>query len=304
MRRILLATSLVWGAATAAAAPVVDGTLDAEYGPALAVQTVQTSFVSSKLDASYGIVTGGKLYLMITGNLDPNFSNIEIFLDTKAGGQTIYAGPDDPQFNKLNGLQFDPNFAVDYHLCVRRGDDMGNPSFDLHFIDLEASTISDHLDVLGGLEGSGLTGVGVNAHPIAVAFDNSNVLGVGDDAPLAPVPLDAGLSATTGLELAIDLDDLGFTGGPIRVLVGLNATNHDFWSNQFLPGINSLKKSLGVDGNGTYNGTGALDLRPELLGGGFSSIVPDSRVVPEPQAVALAIVALLAITRLKPRREV
>lgn len=304
MRRLVLSLCLVWGAHTAIGAPAIDGTLDAEYGAALAVQTVQTGFGPSELDASYAVVSDGKLHLMITGNLEANFNNIEIFLDTKAGGQTVYAGPDNPQFNRLNGLQFDPNFAVDYHVYVRRGDNMGNATFDLHFIDLGASTISDHLDVLGGLEGSGVTGVGVNAHPIAVAFDNSNVLGVGDEAPLAPVPLNAGLSATTGLELAIDLEDLGFDGSPIRLLVGLNGTHHDYWSNQFLPGIDSLRGNLGGDGTGVYNGLGALDLRPELSSGGFATIAVDSRVVPEPQSIALALGALMAVAGFKRRYNV
>src|SRR2546425_8160551 len=60
----------------------VDGTLDAGYGAPISVQTVQTGFGDanppgslggSELDAAYATIQGGRLYLMFTGNHEPNF---------------------------------------------------------------------------------------------------------------------------------------------------------------------------------------------------------------------------------------
>ena len=62
----------------------VDGERDEEYGGPLAVQGIQTGFgdPGSELDAAYAIVSEGMLYLMITGNLEPNFNKLEIFIDS------------------------------------------------------------------------------------------------------------------------------------------------------------------------------------------------------------------------------
>ena len=82
--------------AAARAQIVVDGTRDAGYGSALAVQTVETGFGDanpaggSELDAGYARLDGGRLYLLLTGNLEANFNKLEIFIDSKAGGQSVF----------------------------------------------------------------------------------------------------------------------------------------------------------------------------------------------------------------------
>ena len=64
------------------AVPTVDGTRDAEYGSALAVQTVQTQFGDanpnngSELDAAYAVCDAARLYLLLTGNIEANFNRV------------------------------------------------------------------------------------------------------------------------------------------------------------------------------------------------------------------------------------
>ena len=76
----LLAATPAW------AVPTVDGVRDVEYGVAKAVQTVQTGFGDNdnELDAAYASCTAGRLYLMVTGNLEANFNKLEIFIDSNA----------------------------------------------------------------------------------------------------------------------------------------------------------------------------------------------------------------------------
>lgn len=156
------------------AAPTVDGTKDAAYGSALAVQTVDTGFGDanpnngSELDAGYGLIDGGNLYLMLTGNLEANFNKLEIFIDSKAGGQNVFDSSGNDGAGAMDGLVFDAGFTADYHLIARRGNDSGNDKFDLDFANLTAQSASGYSDILGGLTGSGSTGTGVNASSIAV----------------------------------------------------------------------------------------------------------------------------------------
>jgi hypothetical protein len=116
----------------ATAVPTVDGARDMAYGSALAVQTVDTGFGDnlSELDAAYGVIDSGKLYLMLTGNIEANFNRLEIFIDSKAGGQSTYASAGNDGTSNLNGLVFDAGFTADYHLIARRGSGSGNDTFD------------------------------------------------------------------------------------------------------------------------------------------------------------------------------
>src|SRR5262245_53471556 len=97
-RHALTAAASAAVSAMALAAPTVDGTRDAQYGAAKAVQLTGTSFGNntnpsvnvnngSELDAGYGVVDGGNLYLMFAGNLETNFNKLDIFVDSRAGGQ-------------------------------------------------------------------------------------------------------------------------------------------------------------------------------------------------------------------------
>src|SRR5258708_7628622 len=93
-----------------AVAPVVDATLDASYGAPIVVQAVEAGFGDanppgslggSELDAGYATIQGGRLYLTLTGNLEPNFNKVDIFIDSKPGGENTLTGT--PQYDFQNG---------------------------------------------------------------------------------------------------------------------------------------------------------------------------------------------------------
>jgi hypothetical protein len=268
-------------ASPAAAQVVIDGTKDAAYGAAKSVQTVQTNFGDnfSELDAGYAILDGGKLNLMLTGNIENNFNKLEIFIDSKAGGQATFTSAGNDGAGAMNGLKFDTPFTADYHLIARRG----GGKFDLDFANLGAASASVYANVFGGTDaGSGTTGTGVNLTGILVAYNLSNVGGV--TGGTAAADQTAAQLATTGLELGIALTDLGYVGGPLRVMVGQNNNNHDFWSNQFLGGLTPPSDNL--------MGPGAKDFTA-LAGDQFFNVV-----VPEPSSVALfGIVGAAALLR-------
>src|SRR3954469_25468180 len=173
--RYLLGCVLLGMLAAPALAITVDGTKDAGYGGALAVQTVETGFGDnfSELDAGYGVISGGKLYLMITGNVEANFNKLEIFIDSKAGGQSVFDSSGNDNAGRMDGLVFDTPFTADYHLIFRRGTDTGNDKVDVDFANLVAQSASGYSDVMtgSGLVGSGTTGTGVNAVGIEVGYD-------------------------------------------------------------------------------------------------------------------------------------
>ena len=138
MRSILFLIVAGLTVSQAWAAPIVDGTKDAQYGAALAVQTVETGFGDnqSELDAAYARIDTGKLYLMFTGNIESNFNKLELFIDSKAGGQNVFDSSGNDNAQRMDGLVFDAGFMADYHIIIRRGNDLGNDKFDLDFANL------------------------------------------------------------------------------------------------------------------------------------------------------------------------
>jgi hypothetical protein len=280
---------------SASAAITVDGSRDASYGGPLAVQTVETGFGDNfnELNAGYGLIDGGKLYLMLTGNIEANFNRLDIFIDSKAGGQGVFNSSGNDNAQLMDGLVFDAGFSADYHLIARRGTDSGNQQFNLDYADLAAQSASGYFDILlgSGLTGIGATGTGVNASVIEVGYNNSNLSGIGGGNAAANQA--AATAVTTGLELGITLGDLGYAGGPIRVMVGLNNIDHNYWSNQFLAGLPAPQGNLGSDELGGFTGEGAIDMT-HFAGNQFFTVVP------EPSSLAMigiGILGLMAFTR-------
>ena len=214
---------------------VVDGTRDdALYSTPLAVQTVDTEFGdnASEWNAGYAYVNAGKLYLLFTGNLQNNFNKLEIFIDSKSGGSSTFTSAGNDVAGVMNGMIFDNGFAPDYHLIARRG----SGKFDLDFANLATPAFASYLDVFGGFDfGSGFTGTGTNTLPIRVGYDGSNSAGIiGGTAAADQV---AAAAVTTGLELCIDLADLGSPTGPIKVMLLQCSGDHNYVSNQSLGGL-------------------------------------------------------------------
>jgi len=300
MQRIAFA---VCGLALSASAMAqIDGSIGGTdaYGGARAAQYVQTQFGDanpnngSEADAAYGNFSGGRLNLFFSGNIENNFNKFNIFIDSKAGGQTIYDdGPNNPDGGRaanMNGLRFDNGFQPDYHIYVRRGN-FGGDKFDLDIVDLATGAVSSYGNIFSGSTvGSGNTGTGVNASPIGVAYDNSNVAGI--TGGTGPANIAAALAVSTGLELSIDLADLGNMGTDLCVWAFQNNGDQNYASNQFLPTLGAPRGNLGGDGSGGFNGTFALDMNnyyPGDVAGWF--------VVPAPGAASLLALGGLAALR-------
>jgi hypothetical protein len=80
-----------------------------------------------------------------------------------------------------------------------------------------------------------------------------------------------------------------YAGGPLRVMVGQNNQDHNYWSNQFLGGLPAPQGNLGGDEMGGFTGEGAVDMT-HFAGNQFFTVI-----VPEPTSVMLSALALAGI---------
>ena len=178
MKRLMLFVALFFAAAIEAPAqPIIDGTADALYGAALSVQNTRTQFGDnnlgdliatanggSEIDQVFGVITGGRLYVTVTGNLERNFNKLEIFIDSVLGGVNSIDGATLPehvdghccgintpgtgalQASGVNGLVFDADFNADYYLTFTHGEEtaaapeIGFWAMSAHYADLTQGT--------------------------------------------------------------------------------------------------------------------------------------------------------------------
>jgi len=244
-------------AGAAYAQPVMDGQgALTEYGDPLYLNTTDpTGFGDnddpalewangSEIDAVYGLVDNGVLYLMVAGNLESNFNKLELFFETTDGGQNKLRGDNpDVDFNGLNrmgddgsdnGLTFDDSFAADRYMTMGGGD-VGGGNYDLFANWAEILTGGGGIGRFLGQGEAGSDGTlqdGDNPDNIRVTIDNSNVGGItGSDAT-------GGDTVDTGIEWAIPLSALGDPAGDIRIVIFINGSGHDFLSNQVAGGVN------------------------------------------------------------------
>ncbi len=268
-------------------APTIDGTADAEYGAALAVQNTSTQFGDanmglvdfcngSEADAGYAVIVDGVLYLHIAGNLESNYNHMDIFIDSVPGGQNKLRGDNpDVDFNNLNrmgddgsgnGLTFDAGFEADFFMTVAGGD-VGGGTYGL--FSNWAQILTDgggegrYLGQGGAVTDGALFG-GNNPNGILVTIDNSNTAGV-----LGGNGLDDGSGVTTGIEIAIPFADLGNPTGDIKVCAFVNGLSHDFLANQVLGGIGG-GDNLGEPRNVNFGNIGG-DQFFTVSGGGCDS---------------------------------
>ena len=251
--------------ATAIGPPTIDGTADATYGSAISTQQLGTAFGDSntglvdvangsELDAAYGVVQNGVLFLLLAGNLEANFNHLEIFIQTGPGGQNTLTNINpEVDFNGLNrmgynggsvsngnpGLTFDADFAPNYWISVTGG---GSPyAFYVNYAQLWPGGGGTNGYFLGSTTAANNTLVGgTNPFGIQATINNSNVAGVdGSSCNDDPTVFLQG-SVTTGVELGIPLDALGSPTGSVKVCVFINSQGHDFLSNQVLGPISTL----------------------------------------------------------------
>jgi hypothetical protein len=287
--------AMVWVAP--AWAITVDGTKDVDYGDAVSVQKLQTqfgdaqppgSFGGSELDAAYVKIEGGRLYLMLTGNHEPNFNKLEVFFDTVAGGeQRLTPTPEYDFFNggagsgfqwisrNLGGLRFDDGFTADYHLFARWGGGGDPAGYEVDFVNRQGGTqqqvpgssgvspTSTDSVAIGSIPAAN---VGTNASGAALtqsldfAINNTNSAGVSGGQQAAD--MNAALDVTTGMEFSIALADLGnpAPGSQIKIFAAIDNGDHNYLSNQMLgslqPDVNTgNQNNLGGDGAAGFSGT-------------------------------------------------
>ncbi len=277
MTRVWFAIAVA-GFAAGAQAQVDGSILGDGYGAPYAVQTVETQFGDnfSELNAAYARVSGGRLYLAFTGNIEANFNKLEIFLQAGGGGSNVYGGtPGNDGSFRMAGMTFAGGFAPNYQLIARRGFS-GGSRFDLDFARLNSGAFSSYGDIFGGADfGSGSTGTGLNGLPIEVGYNGSNAAGVlGGTGPANQA---AAAAVTTGLELSIALSDLGLLGVPgesVCVMAFQNNQDHNYASNQFLPGLIAPRGNLGGDGTGGFTGVCTFNLNNIQTEGCFVVAVP------------------------------
>ncbi|GAB4191988.1 MAG: hypothetical protein Kow00105_06050 [Phycisphaeraceae bacterium] len=283
-------------------AVVLDGSIAGDgYGSAVSVQTVETGFGDnfSELNAAYAQVSGGVLYLALTGNLEGNFNKLNVFIDSVAGGENVLTndannGGNNPENDgwaqRHAGMTFDTGFDADYLIILRNGN-FGGDRFDIDYAVVGGGlgAFEAASDVFGGT----LTGANANALPIngiGVAFDNSNVAGIGGTAGNAADPV-AAQAVQTGIELAIPLAALGNPNpADIKVSAMINGSNHDFLSNQILGGLPVGTGNLGGDGGGNWTGNLAGINLNQFPGNQYFQI-------PEPASLALVGLGGLAMLR-------
>jgi hypothetical protein len=142
---------------------VMDGSRDLDYGAALSLQNTNTQFGNgtngdpinggggSEIDGIYSKVSGGRLYVLVAGNLETNFNKLDIFIDSQAGGVNSingaslpagvdpfccggFAPPDGGNTNntgalqKMQGLTFDTGFEADHYLTFAAGFETLSPN--------------------------------------------------------------------------------------------------------------------------------------------------------------------------------
>lgn len=304
-------------ATPATAAVMVDGTVDPDYGAPLAVQTVQTQFGDAtdpnglggggELDAGYAVVQGGRLYVALTGNIEPNFNKVSVFIDSQAGGENTLDGSLSYDFGDVaqnfGGLTFDSGFEADYHLFGR----WGGGAFELDIVDRAASTAGAELGnfgaatvgsgtgvqsgaiLAGGTATTGADAGGFLTEDVLFGFNNTNIAGVAGGTAAADQV--AAAAVTTGLEFSVALADIGnpAIGSDIRIHAVYGNGDNNFHSNQVLGGLPADTGNLGGDGGGNFTGNlSGIDFN-QFAGAQYFSV----RVVPEPGALTLAALALV-----------
>lgn len=287
--RIIATTACMAFLGGAAYAQNLDGTVNnGFYGSALAVQTINTGFGDatggdstggSELDAAYGQISGGNLYLFLAGSFQNNGNHLNLFVDGGAAGQSTLALPATGTMKAMNGSVFSPGFQATFAL------DMNDYSGTLY---TEEYTYAGPGSISGGYVGAlaeTSTGIaaGSDGGVSGLYLNNTHVstMGAGNAALSGAT---SGANTMTGLELKIPLASIGYTGGSIEVLADINGGSDGFISNQLLPGLAVGTANLGGT---TFN---------------FGSTPGEFFTVPEPSTFVLGASGLATLLFLRRRK--
>jgi len=277
----------------------VDGTRDADYGSAIVVQTVNTSYGNntssgglstggSELDAAYGMVSGANLYLFIAGNFQNNGNRLNLFIDDGRAGQNTFSYPSGSIAN-INGSVFSPGFNATFAMDLNLSSGGNVNASEYLLVGTPSGGSQGAFSISSGI-GSGTPNNLGWANPITIALNDLNTAGVLGSGSGSAADQVAAAAVTTGYELAIPLALLGNPTGSIKVLVDQNgASDNGPLSNQFLPGlpVGTTNFALG----GPYTGSTTAKFN-------FGSTPNEYFVVtiPEPSTLALVLIGLSSLT--------
>ena len=251
-----------------AQAPVVDGTRDASYPAALALQTNATSYGNSTAGSAYSAngteidnihaqIVGSNLYVFIGGNMESNFNKLTLFFDSKSGGQNTLGSNGSNFVNNMNGLTFDAGFTADYALTIGCGNATpSNLEVYANYADLPTAgggTSTDYINTgatsSGPVQGLTFSNAVPGTGTGTVAVNNSNTAGVDGAAVNTPS------TVNTGIEYVIPLTALGtaLNSGDIKILAVAGNGGWSNFSNQVLAGLPASTGNLGGPSGVNFN---------------------------------------------------
>ena len=235
--------------------PTIDGQVDWSYGAPKVWQLVQTSYGNntltdgkyadgSELNAAYGVISGGRLYVTLTGNLQSNNNRLFIFIDSVSGGQNRLRGDNSGNATLLrlgdsggsNGFTFESGFDADYALALNGNYDAVPNDYRLYadFSNLPTSSggTSTFLGAAAAQSSGSLLG-GVNLIDVRATIDNGSTAGVAGGTTAGVNPG----NTTKGVEFSIPLASIGNPTGPIKIFAMITSGDGSNVSNQMLPSV-------------------------------------------------------------------
>jgi hypothetical protein len=242
------------------------------YGSPLAVQTINTGFGNaggvdsgggSELDAAYGKISGGNLYLFLAGNVENNGNHLNVFIAGGAAGQNTL-NTSGGTLAAMNGSVFSPGFNATFAFD---DNDFGGTIYSEEY-----NLVANTGGYVGSLPGSAGVYAGSSGGVTSLYVNNNHVSTMGA-ANTALSGATSGAATTTGYELVIPLSAIGWTGGNIMVLADVNGGSDGYLSNQFLPGLPVGTGNVG--GGGTYGPGGGKFNFANTPGEYFTVAVPE-----------------------------
>ena len=236
------------------------GTTSVSYGSPLTVQTINTEFGDSsgagggddyngsELDAGYGVVSGGNLYLFLSGDVQGGTSQNSLQIFIGGGGSTVGQNTLNTTISPLSNMN-GSTFASGFNgtLAFTMNDYSGTLYSDGANLQTGGGTggYLGAVTLSGGI-GSGAPAGGSYSLPgLQLAFNNTHVSTQGTGGA-ALSGATSGAATTTGLEMEIPLSDLGTIDGNIEVMADIDNGGLNYLSNQFLPGLGVGTGNLGT----------------------------------------------------------
>src|SRR5215469_2587993 len=203
-------------------------TTSVTYGGPLAVQTVNTGFGAStgagtgddyngsELDAAYGTVSGGNLYLFLSGDVQGGTSQNSLQIFIGGGGSTVGQSTLNTSISPLSNMNGSV-FGFNATMGLTLNDYNGTVYTDAANLQTTGGGYVGADALTGGIGSATITGSG---YSFQIALNNTLVSTMNGGSPGTAYA--GGASAKTGLELAIPLAQLGTISGNIDVIADIN----------------------------------------------------------------------------------